>query len=508
MLLTITLVLPVVSPTLVAAPIAAPIAALPPDPPLATPDPGTAPSSDEEYDKRLDAAGKDVEKLWALYEWCEATERTKEGKSVLRKIVRYDEHHRKAREALGHLEYDGEWFTSEKKLAAHKKKKLESEAKAKGWVKHKGEWVDPRHIPFLEKGLVQDATGRWITEEERDRLAKGWVRQDLAWVSPDEIGNIEQGLWKCGEEWLSESDADKYHAQLGTWWQIPSEHFVLWTTSTRKQAMRTIDELDIACRDLTRVLGSLPIEPVPLVILRDPEQFAMFARGTDEGHPPTEVRGFSSIHYAFFAESWTDDENQYLGMGAGYWDANDETRDKFGRHAARHALALSVMDALDPSAKSIEALTKRKGGAEPGESWVSDFWEEKEIPTWFRYGVAAYVERYFPDSTVKRGGNSWWTREWSISNIKNRGGLDSLGQIFDMRLEASSKQASDDSAKKINQAGLLIAFAVDGECEPVKEALVDVQLALTARNAVTKSIGKLQKAIEKHEDELEAFAGL
>ena len=74
-----------------------------------------------EYEAKRAEAGEDVDKLWDVYLWCEAFGMEKEGRSCLRAILKVDDGHREAHEKLGHIEYDGQWFTSKAKLERHEK---------------------------------------------------------------------------------------------------------------------------------------------------------------------------------------------------------------------------------------------------------------------------------------------------------------------------------------------------------------------------------------------------
>ncbi len=144
----------------------------------------------EEYGKRRKAADGNVENLWAVADWCEANGLTTQFRSCLRAVLKLDAEDKKAHTLLGHVLYEGTWFTTEKKMLAHQKKreaelrkKEAKEAKAKGLVNHEGQWVRPEDVPFLEQGFVKDESGTWITPEEQKKLAEGWVRQDLEWIS-------------------------------------------------------------------------------------------------------------------------------------------------------------------------------------------------------------------------------------------------------------------------------------------------------------------------------------
>ena len=459
---------------------------------------------DDEYDKRRKEAGDDVEKLWALYEWCDAYGKKSEARRTLIRIVKLEPNHRPAHEALGHVEYDGQWFTSEKKLEAYKKEKEEREAKEKGLVKYEGEWVPAEHVPYLERGLVRDEEGRWLSAEDYERIQEGWTRQDLVWVAPDEKDKVAQGLWKCGDDWKTLEQANAYHSELGKWWVIPSEHYVAYSTCDREIAKQALECMEDAFNDFVRAFGRAPDRPLNVVVLRDVPQYQAFANG-GEGWPQlTDSRANSSIHYAYFADVFFGDEG-FMGAGVAYWDASDPNGAAYGNHAARHAAGQAFVEAFDPSTKAVAEVVEK--GGEPSEAFVTSFWEEKALPLWLRFGIATYGERYYVDPHVESGGNPYWTREWSVQNIQNRGGMRPLERIF--AFELSPDEASrQDAQKLINESGLLVAFVLDGECAPVTERYQALKVALEKGKGVDKAVSALEKEIARHEKELRAFAKL
>lgn len=450
-----------------------------------------------EYEKRLAAAEGSGEKLWKLYEWCSANSLDKDGRNVLRKIVKLDETDRRAHELLGEVEYDGKWFPNEKKVEEYKKKKLEEEAKKSGKVIYKGALVDPADVPFLQKGLTKTEDGRWIDAEEQKKLAEGWVKQDFTWIPPTEISNLEKSLWKCEDKWLSEADANKFHAELDKWWKIPSDHFVLYTTCDRSLAMTARDEAERAFREVNRVFGKTPTSPVAMLMLRSGGQYSEFA-----GERQTELRGFSSLHGASIAEIWP--EPLTAGMtsaGFCYWDASNQKDNAFGPMFVRHAAAQSLIEALDPSPKTLGDIVAQKQVPAIDTAW----WNEKKLPQWLRYGACAYAERYMLDAFIKAGGDPAWMRKWSIENIANKGGIDPLDAILSLplTLEDTSK-----SGKLINQAGLIVSFILDGKCTPVVQAHQAFKDAFKNGKDLKPSVKALEDALRKNEAELRKFAGI
>ncbi len=457
----------------------------------------------KQYSAKRKEAGKDPEKLWELYLWCEAYGLDKQGRSCLRAVVKANPDHKEAHEKLGHLEYAGRWFPSQKKLDKFKAKEELRIAEEEGLVRWKDGWVKLEDLPFLERGMALDENGEWVSKEDLEKQAAGWVKQDLVWVSPDEIENMEKGLWKCGDKWLDLDKANEWHSKLERMWKIPGDYFLLYTTCDRDVAMQAMDHMDRGHRDMARIIGGMTGDLLHVAMLRNIKQYGVFAAGS-ERNQPTEMLGLSSIHHAYYGELWFDADNkEYHAGGVGYWDASTENGSRFGPHAARHAATLSMIEAVDPSPESLKKL--RKKGNSYTERFIGEFYKEKNLPQWFRYGAASYVERYFVDQFVGAGGNANWPKDWSVSNIAGRGGLRPLKDIFSIELAPNDPS---DAGKLLNERGLLVAFALDGKCAPVANALGAVKAAIRSGKGHKKAIGELELALLKHGKELRAFAGL
>ena len=71
------------------------------------------------YSKKREDAGKDPVKLWELHLWCDAYGLEKEAKSCARAVVKYDVEHKAAHEFLGHVFYEGNGFTTRRKVGKH-----------------------------------------------------------------------------------------------------------------------------------------------------------------------------------------------------------------------------------------------------------------------------------------------------------------------------------------------------------------------------------------------------
>jgi len=456
-----------------------------------------------DYERRVAEAEGDAAKLWKVYEWCEARGMEKEGRSVLRKILKLNEADRRAHELLGEVEYDGKWFASDKKVEEYKKKKLEDEAKRTGKAVYKGELVDPADIPFLERGMKKTESGEWVSAEDFKRMSEGWVKQDFTWVSPAEMPNLEKGLWKCGDKWLGTPEADAYHAEIGKWWKVPSDYFVIYSTCSRKTIDQIIDECKRTHREFTRITGKSPAGRVPLLVLNSGEQYNQFAGGG--GNQPPELRGFSSLHAATIAEVWQEPLAEGLtSAGVTYWNTTNDADYRRGQIFVRHAAGQALAEGIDPSPKSLAALA----GQRATNAIVDDWWKEKLFPQWFRYGAAGYVERYIADQFVGAGGDPDWMRKWSKENLVRVGGLDPLDTILACAL---SLDQLDASAKLMNETGMLVHFILDGKCMPVVEAHGALKAAL--KNAkdpkeIRTAFTALESTLKKHESDFRKFAGI
>jgi hypothetical protein len=293
----------------------------------------------------------------------------------------------------------------------------------------------------------------------------------------------------------------------------------MYTTCERDLAIQRIKrELDDAYDDLTRIYGTHPALPIVVIVLRDSSQYGSYAAGDEFAQREnTDALGLSSVHYAYFADlSVEADTGARLEAGAGYWDASSEEKSKWGVHSVRHALGLSFAEALDGSPKTIERNVKTR--MSPQQFWDS-YYGEKRFPRWFRYGAATYVERYYHDDTVGGGGKPYWTREWSVDNIRAKGGLRQLKQVLEFDL---STDGGPDGAKLINESGLVMSWILDGGKDTAKAKLKAVQDALAAIRAPDakpggekdreKTFAAAIKALEEEvlasADAIKAYAGL
>jgi hypothetical protein len=131
------------------------------------------------------------------------------------------------------------------------------------------------------------------------------------------------------------------------------------------------------------------------------------------------------------------------------------------------------------------------------------FWSEKRLPRWFRYGVAAYVERYFRDENVGPEGDPWWARTWSIGNLKHAGGPPELDEIFACELDPNDPARS---AVRISAAGLVVAFVLDGDWPPVQPSHSALTRALMTGTDAAAAARALEDSVRANEKVLRTWA--
>ena len=457
-----------------------------------------------DFKEKLKAAGKDPAKLWELYGWTlEDEERKKYRKRVLKAVIKADPDHAEARGALGHIEYEGKWFETQRALDRH----MEKVAEERGLVKFGDRWVPALDVPFLLKGLEKDEFGDWVDPVAIKRLADGWKQQDLNWIQPEDFPKMEEGLWKCGDEWMSLDQANEWHDDFESPWVIPTTRALVWATTDRETAMLAAKQAELAWFDMQKVFGYESGLPVPFMVVKDQAEFLRFMDGDpDYDIPQVDPLGVSGHSRAAFADLWFDlEEGKYNGMGATYWDAADPNGASYGIHDARFAYGLSYVETLDPTAGAIANALAGADGEEvdPG-SFLSERFSTQRIPRWFRWGAANYASRWFKDQTVAKGGNPRWAFEWSASNLKTQGGLADLDDVFEFEVRLET----DNSAALILSAGLLVAYIVDGGNADFSRLLKELQQGLQKGQDVANIFEEIRKQLAESEEQIRAFAGL
>ncbi|HUR26633.1 MAG TPA: hypothetical protein VM509_00485, partial [Planctomycetota bacterium] len=388
-------------------------------------------ADDPTFETKLAAAGKDVAKLLELANACVAAKQEAEAKKAFRKVVEIDAANEEAHKGLGHQFYDKKWFESFAELAKYKREEA-AKMKAKGLVRFKDEWVSEADLPFLNMAWIKNDKGEWTNpidavraKEISDHLAAKdrWRPDDSSWVAPAELGQWSAQLWKCGSEWLDTAKANEFHAKLETPWKLEGEHFRAWTTCEWEAGNLARWNAEKCYPELVRIFGIEPKGRPYFVVLNSLAQYNQAAGAQPPLFP--DVEGFSSLHGAYFADQTFDttlQPPQYAGAGVSFWDRKDAKLKEWGPYWLRWAAGQSFVDAIDPSWSFIgDVVTSAAGGGPRPDG--NEFWTQKKIPRWLRYGAASYVERYMKNPQAAEGQDPWDLRTFAFAELKKGGGL-------------------------------------------------------------------------------------
>jgi hypothetical protein len=473
---------------------------------------------DPEVDAKIASAGGNIPKLLELATAYSTANKDEAAKKVYKKILEIDATNEAAHKALNHQFYDKKWFESFAELSKYKRDVL-AKMKGKGLARYKDEWVAEADVPYLNMGWTKDEKGVWTNPYEMAQLKQqsDWRAahyrfrdDDNSWIAPEDVDKWAALKFKCGDEWLEMAKADEYHSKFGQWWQLDGAHFVLWTTCDWVGGNLARWNAEQMQPDLVRIFGVEPTTKPHFLVLNNLEQYNRAAGGTPPLVPESE--GISSLHGAYFADSFFDVDAkppQFVGCGVSYWDRKDDKLKFWGPYWLRWAAAQSWIDAIDPS---WGAVGEKIAAAQRGDNSLmtpAAFWGEKKIPRWLRYGAASYVERYMKNPEAAKGADPWDMRAFAFGEVKKAGGLHKLDDIFAFTLDINR---ADNSSRLYHEAGLLVAFLLDG-AEGNKDLAKKHEAFKTALKSgskadVTAAVEALQKELVKNEAKIKKFAGL
>lgn len=490
------------------------VAAFAPDaPPLA--EAAHATRQDAAIDAKIRAAGNDVAKLVELAAACTAAGAEADARKVQRRIVELAPDHEDARKALGHRFYDGKWFESLAELTKYKRDEA-ARMKAKGLVRFKEEWVPEAELPYRNMGWARNSSGKWVNpvkvardKDDAQRKAAGhqYRADDNSWVAPEDMPHWTALRWKCGDAWVELAAANQHHSKLETAWELRSEHFLVYTTCEWSAGDAARWYAEKSYPELVRIFGVAPPERIDFVVLSSLEQYNAVAGGAAQVLPDAE--GFSSLHGAYFADmafDFSQQPPQYVGCGVSFWNRSDEKLRGWGPYWVRWAAAQSFVEALDPSWNFVgEVVAAGPSGQRPN---PANFWAEKRIPRWLRYGAASYVERYMKDPEAAEGASPWALREFAFGQLRS-GGLRKLDELFAFGLDLTKAESS---SRLYHEAGLVVAFLLDGAPGDAKLAAAHEAFrnALKAGEveAIRAAATALQKELASRDAAIRKFAGL
>ncbi len=457
---------------------------------------GTLPRASDVTADAIRDAGDDVGALLKLaVAWAEGGS---EASAVMawERVLEIDPDHEDAHRGLRHHLWNGTWYSTYTALSSARRKEVARRLKEDGVVPFGEEWVLPGDLPFRKMNWEAVPTGGWAPPGTAARLADdatkkaaGWERQHRTWISPTEFDQWRSGLWKVGDEWLTVEDANKVHAELDAWWEVPGEHFVALTTVPEEDARWVVWWADQVHGDLQELFGLEPESAPEFVVLNSIAQYNEFSAGsTTTGRNPADASGYSSLHYAYFTDGWYDRSTpvpQFRASAAAYYDINDPGLKPYGQHAVRHAATLAWLESVDPSWDTVAEMVTSGALAFPDAA----YWGEKRIPRWLRYGAAAYCERFFEDKSTPEGGDPLWARKWALENLRKGGDLDPIESILTLDLQTSDPEGS---ARLIHEAGLLVHYIRNGGDKKMAKAWAAFREALVGGSDTQEAAARLE----------------
>ena len=476
----------------------------------------SAPSEDAAFEGKFTAAGSDVPKLLELATASTTAGQGASARKAYAKVLEVDPANEAAHKGLNHQFYGGKWFESFAELSKFKRDE-DAQMKAKGLARYKDGFVPAAEVAFLKMGWTKDKDGGWLNPLDAARAAQIAEKEaagckfradDNSWVAPDEQKYWSQVLWKCGDEWVETKVANAFHADIGKWWQIVGEHFIVWTTCDWDEGNSARWYAEMIYPDLVRLFGVEPAGRPHFIVLSSLAQYNQAAGGNPPLIPESE--GSSSVYGAYFADTYFDTSvtpRQYIGAGVSFWD-DDRNLKPWGPYWLRWAAAQSFVEAIDPSWNAVGDLIAGGGAADAGNP-IPTFWNEKKVPRWLRYGAAAYAERFLKNPEAAADADPWDIRAFAFADLKQHGGLTSVDDVFKFTVDLKNP---DNAARLYHQAGLLVAFLLDGAPDnkdlAAKHEAFKKALASGTKEDVTAAVTALQTSLAACDKDIRAFAGL
>lgn len=122
----------------------------------------------ETFETRFKRSPQTVDALWELVQWCSRQRLPDQRKECLQRLIEISPNDSRARNMLGHVQYQGEWMPRDEMM------------RRKGYVKYERRYVTRQELALLEKSQAdRDAEREWLKRIRRyaAMLYSGDVRQ-------------------------------------------------------------------------------------------------------------------------------------------------------------------------------------------------------------------------------------------------------------------------------------------------------------------------------------------
>lgn len=410
-------------------------------------------------------AKKDTTLLFEAANFAKDNNFTADYKRLIKQILRIDKDHAGANTAMGRVKFEDKWISQadyKKQLAA----KLEAEFKAAGKVKVKGVWVDKEKVEDAKKGVFHH-DGHLVNNWEMRQFQAGKVRHprtgsfidanDLKKAKDEDLIPLPDGRW------VPVKSADSYHSDNKRPWTIRTKYCFLVGTVPLAELETLASGIDVSAKSMLRIFGGG--EPPPVSI--------------------------ASIIVAKTTEDYKDIGTR-IGHGRGVWGVyiGDPESNESSKELEGSKSRLVVMNHGPTGSRKYFA--RHAAGLAMCCSFLGD--EVDDIPAWFVRGVAAYASQHLKPSDSK-----WYAKEYLKGGI-----VDLKGWFDDFKISIDISAEAVDA--NICQAGLLIAFCLNGGDKQATDALAEVTEACKrGGKVVVAAVEKLQKVLARRQKELKAY---
>jgi len=430
---------------------------------LATPALAQSPAKlKQELRAKETAAKKDPEALFEAGQWAADKELVNDAKRIFQAVLKLKPEHEGANHALGNELVEGKWVGA-KEAAALRKKAMEAEFTAKGFVQIDGIWIEPDHAEDAKRGVFHH-DGELVTKEEKVALQSGMVRH------PETGELIEARYLEQAEKryfpisatrWVDEKEANQFHSDIKRPWLVRTTHGTILSTLAIAKIQEMRGELDTAVVRVQPLLGGAVPTPSRRPVIFVAATRAEFQDiGNDLGDG-TDACGSALVREeAVMRVPYIGDVRPAICNNDKDWGP------RLLRHAAALAYANSV--ALD------QGIT---------------------LPLWFLHGVGSYTSRFPTDSDAG----------WFGKQHQQKGGVRGLKSFFStFTIDGGMESTAIDY--NLYQAGLMFSFATSGADEAVTSAFQEVTNLLngTVKGKADKAIGKFEAALVAAEPKIVA----
>ena len=316
----------------------------------------------DEREKALDA--KDAQGLYELAMWAKEQGLAADWRPMLKKVLKLDDEHQGARDALGYRKLDDKWV-SESEYERVIAKRREADYKARGWKKWKDDWVSPVAYARLKQGLVEHE-GHWVSPDLKKKIDQdGWVWFEGEWVSPEDKAQMETGLRKFRGRWMPIEDLNLTHEEMTNPWELKGRGVEVHTNTPHAVGSKVppIMAMEDIVAGLVKIFGEEPDtegKEGPLLLLYAAGIKDYQGLGARYGNPD-----WAALHSSDFGAFYAPTVEKNRGGGVTYFWDDDFMRIWVG-HATTHAFINRFKDESVLDSKLVEAVASYAGTCHEG----------------------------------------------------------------------------------------------------------------------------------------------